>query len=256
MKLGLVIPAYNEGKRIARTLEAYSEYFDSLLSKEFDYEIHIVLNNCSDNTEDLVSAFRKKNKRITYKDYRIQGKGFAVMKGFKYFEDKPVDVIGFVDADLATPPAPYHDLVKNINGYDGAIANRNDPRSKINNSNHRGITSSGFNYVVRLLMHLPHKDTQCGAKLFTKRAIKEILKKEIGAEWAFDVDLLYHMKSLGYKINDVPTLWFEQAGGTIALITPFKMFASIVRLRLVNSPLSFIVKAYDKLPESIKIHSW
>jgi glycosyltransferase involved in cell wall biosynthesis len=254
-KLGIIIPAYNEEKRIGRTLEAYSSFFKNLGNKNLNHEILVVINNTKDKTEEIVKEYQKKDKSISYLNLEQGGKGFAVLEGFKECLRKDKNYIGFVDADLATPPKSFYELVKNISNSDGVIANRYHKKSKIETSTKRKITSRGFNFVVRSLMHVPFKDTQCGAKLFTKRAVMEILKEKNNSQWAFDVNMLYQLYKKGYKIKEVPTVWFDVAGSKLNLTkVPLKMFGSIVRLRLTKSPFNFFVKGYDLLPEKIKFH--
>ena len=94
-KLSVVIPAYNEEKRIHRTLDSYAKFFSK---KVKDFEIIVVLNNCNDNTLKIVKNF--KNKKIKYLNFKEAiGKGGAILEGFKVAKG---DLIGFVDADMAT----------------------------------------------------------------------------------------------------------------------------------------------------------
>lgn len=254
------MPAYNEEKRIGLTLQTYSDYFEKVREKsKIDYEILIVINNTTDNTENIVKKFSAKNKRIKYINLKPGGKGYAVMQGFKHIFRSKTDFIGFVDADLATLPDSFYRLIEAMqkdSSLDAAIASRSHPESLVLTSKKRSIMSKGFNSVVRAILLIPYHDTQCGAKLFTKRAIKKILSLEDLPEWAFDVYLLYEIHKAGFKIKEVPTVWQDKAGSKINLIkVPFQMFSAVVRLRLINSPFNFIVKLYNKLPENLKIHN-
>jgi len=259
VKVAIAIPAYNEEKRIGKTLENYCNFFrDKKKSKEIkSFELIVVLNGCKDNTINVVKSFQKKYREIRYLDFKQAGKGFAIIQGFKDALKRDNDFIGFVDADYATAADAYYDLIKNLKNsrYDGVIASRGLKKSVVKTSFMRKLTNKGFNFIVRMLLFLPYKDTQCGAKLF-KRYILENFSLEI-TEWSFDVDLLYQLRKRGFKVREVPTVWQDVSGSKLELvITPFKMFASVLRLRLIYSPFGFIVRAYDKLPEKIKIHSW
>ena len=122
-KLSIVIPAHNEGSRIARTLEDYLSYFSELKQMNvLDFEIVVVLNACKDNTCEIVRKF--KNKELIILDFEQGGKGFAITEGFKDSLKRDADFIGFVDADCSTSPKAFHDLLRNINSADGVIANR------------------------------------------------------------------------------------------------------------------------------------
>lgn len=256
-KLTLIIPAYNEENRIGKTLESYGYFFGELKKQKIiDYKIIVVINNTKDNTLGVVKNFQRNNSEVDYLDLERGGKGFAVIEGFKEALKSDSNFIGFVDADMATPPESFYELFKHINGVDGVIASRAHPKSVIDSTKKRRITSRGFNFIVRSFMHVPFKDTQCGAKLFTKKAVAEILSWENDARWAFDVNLLYNLHKRNYKIKEIPTIWKDVEGSKLNLTkVPMKMFGSIVRLRLVKSPFNFVVRGYDLLPDKIKFHN-
>ena len=122
MKLCIIIPACNEEKRIGRTLKEYCRFFSKKLKS--DFEIIVVINNTNDRTEEIVKNHRKKCRELKYLNLKQGGKGFAVIQGFKEALKKDFDLIGFVDADMATPPRSFYDLIENIKDYDGVIASR------------------------------------------------------------------------------------------------------------------------------------
>ncbi len=239
-KLSIVIPAYNEEKRIGNTLKAYSNYFESLRKqKKLDYEIVVVINNTTDNTEDVVRKYQKKNKRILCLNLKAKGKGYAVIEGFKDSLKRKNDMIGFVDADMSTKPAQFYELAENIRNNDGIIASRYvkgaiiRPRRTIM----RVLTAEGFSFLVRTMFLMPYKDTQCGAKLFNRK-LAEYLSKNVGmTRWAFDVELLYKARKAGFTIKEQPTIWTEHEGTKMNVTkTSLQMFLAIARLRLIYSP--------------------
>jgi len=256
MKVAVVMPARNEEKRIPRTLEAFLSYFKKIKKQGIDCELIVVLNACTDNTLGAVKKFSK-NKQLRILNFKQGGKGFAILEGFKDALKRENAFIGFVDADLATSPEAYYDLIKGIKEYDGAIASRGVEGAVVKTNLTRGITHKGFNFLVRSILFLNFKDTQCGAKLFKRKAVEQVID-EIGlTQWAFDIDLLYRIKKKGFKIKEIPTTWNNIEGSKINLIkTPFKMFSGIMRLRLKNSPFKFVVRAYDLLPEKIKMRHY
>lgn len=257
-KLSVIIPAHNEERRIERTLDEYSRYFNAAMKKEgLDYELIVVINNTHDNTEKIVKAAKKNNSRIQYLNLVPGGKGFAVMQGFKQAVKNGADLIGFVDADMATSPKGFNDLVKSIGEYDGVIASRWMRESVIINpwGILGDVKSWIFNFIVRVLFLFPYSDTQCGAKLFTNRAIRQVQDKIGITRWAFDIDLLYTLRKEGFVIAEVPTTWENKAETKIKLVkASLEMFLAAVRLRLLNSPFDFIVRSYDELPEKLKMH--
>jgi len=254
MRLCIVIPAWNEEKRVGKTLEYYCKFFDKKVSRDFNYEILVVINNCQDRTEDVVKKYQKKFEKIKYIHLIPGGKGFAITEGFKEALKDNFDLIGFLDADMATNPEEYYRLFKNVYNYDGVIASR-WKRGAINNySFKRRIFSHGFNFVIRALLFLPYSDTQCGAKIFRKDFVDHIVESIGITAWAFDVNLLYLAKQGRFRINEVATIWEDKEGSTVNVMKDtFSMFSAVLRLRLINSPFNFIVRAYDKLPSKIKV---
>ena len=241
MKLSLIIPAYNEEKRISKTLEIYKRFLDS---KKLDYEIIVVLNGCKDDTQKIVDRFVNKNLRMLVYEKAI-GKGGAIIEGLKQANG---DYIGFVDADAATLPEEYFKLIELIDKYEGVIASRYCKDAKILQKQplSRRIASRAFNLLIRILFGLNFSDTQCGAKLFKKNVIKQIVPKLGITKWSFDIDLLYLMKKNKFKIKEIPTVWSEPGESKLKVFkTSIEMFLSILRLRLIYSPLKFTVKIYD-----------
>lgn len=241
-KLSLVIPAYNEEKRIGPTLKEYSDFFEDLYSRKvLDYEILIVINNTRDRTEEVVRSFSRKNKKIRYLNLKPGGKGFAVIQGFKDALKRGTDLIGFTDADLATPPKEFMKLINGIRGCDGVIASRYVKGSEIypKYSFRRTVVSRVFNFLVRSLFLLPHHDTQCGAKLFRKEAAEHLTRTVGSTLFSFDVELLYQLYRSGFVVKEVPVIWKEIPGGTIKVgKSSIQMFFSIIRLRLIYSPIA------------------
>ncbi|MFA5020171.1 MAG: glycosyltransferase [Candidatus Pacearchaeota archaeon] len=258
MKISIVMPAYNEENRIGRTLEEYCRFFDNIKkNKEIDYEILIVINGTTDNTEGIVKDYQKKYKEIKYLNFKQGGKGFAIVQGFKESLKGNSELIGFVDADMATSPEDFYDLVKNIGKGDGIIASRWKKGSKTERDFGKIIRSKGFNFLVRSLFLLPYEDTQCGAKIFRKKVVEKIISKIESLEWAFDVDLLYLAKKNHFKIIEYPTIWHDKKGSKIVpMLVPIKMASSVIRLRMIYSPFKFIVRLYNQLPKKIQMHNW
>lgn len=237
MKLSIVIPAYNEEKRIAKTLRAYHTFFSNVRSQnDLDFEFVVVANGCKDNTVGVVHDLRATCGDIIILDLPQGGKGLAIKAGFADALTRANDVIGFVDADMATRPEHFYDLVLNLGEFNGIIASRymfgalvTPPRPKYKRWGSKLIYESW----VRLLFGLKYADYQCGAKLFTRKVIERITPELTVRQWAFDVELLYLCKRDGFKIKEIPTVWTDQAGSTLTPIrSGMRMLASVFKLRL------------------------
>ena len=242
----IIIPAYNEEKRIKKTLKAYGDYFEQKKKEKIlEYEILVVINNTKDKTEEVIKKIQIKNKRIKYLNFKKGGKGFAITEGFKDALKKNFDIIGFVDADFATEPEDFYELVKGIKIFDGTIASRWIKGSivKTKQTILRRILSRGFNLIVRGLFLFPYGDTQCGAKVFRKEAIKSIIHDLRLTEWAFDINLLYLLRKKGFRVKEIPTIWEDKLNSNIDLAkTPIQMFLSVFRLRIINSPFEPVAR--------------
>jgi glycosyltransferase involved in cell wall biosynthesis len=259
-KLSIVIPARNEEARIPRTLGRYAEFFkDKKTKKELeDFEILVIINKSSDKTVEVVKEFSKKYKEVKYFEFEQQGKGFAITEGFKKALQGDSNLIGFIDADMSTPPNAFYGLVRNIKNYDGIIANRWDRRSRIKKQTLiRRFVSRMYNIIVRTLFLFPYRDTQCGAKLFKREVIAKGINKMISSKWNYDVALLFCLKKEAHaKIIEIPTDWDDEKGSAVNLKrTPIQMLLSAIRLRFIHSPFNFIIRFYRKLPENWQIHT-
>jgi glycosyltransferase involved in cell wall biosynthesis len=259
-KFSLIIPAHNEETRIRKTLEEYGNFFrNKKIKKEIDFEIIVVINNTQDKTENIVREFSKKYPEIRYLNFKLGGKGFAIIEGFKETLKGNSEYIGFVDADMSTSAESFYDLIKTLdkNKIDGVIANRWDKRSNIKQKQtiSRIIVSRLGNFIIRTLFLFNYPDTQCGAKIFNRKVIEKNIHKLMTINWGFDIALLFCLrKESRAKIISIPTVWEDKLESTLDLKkTPIRVFMSVIRLRLVHSPFNFVVRAYRKLPLIMRI---
>jgi len=176
----------------------------------------------------------KKEKNIKYLNLAKGGKGYAIIQGFKFALKGNSDVIGFVDADGATPPQEAIRLIHNCENFDVSIGSRNLPQSKIipNQSISRKIASKILNKYITLIFGWELKDTQCGAKFFRKKSLKNIINK-IGYDgWAIDIDLLNESKKENQTIIEVPITWYAKPGSKVSILkTGVELFFSIIKIR-------------------------
>ena len=166
-RVSIIIPAYNEEKRIKTTLEGYVRSF----SGKLDYEIIVVTDGCTDKTVEILKDISRRLPEIRNIDFSERlGKGGAILKGFKAAKG---NLIAYVDADGATPGEGIIDLINKINGFDGVIGSRWMSGSIVSKKQPllRRMASRILNYMIRLLLGMKYKDTQCGAKVFRENAI-------------------------------------------------------------------------------------
>jgi hypothetical protein len=145
-----------------------------------------------------------------------------------------------VDADGATPPRAFLDLVRHMGDADCVVGSRWLPDSVIHQSQtgDRRFASRVFHTIVQLFFGLNIHDTQCGAKVMKREAVEKVHSNLRIADMAFDINLLVSLKREGFCIREVPTEWTDQAGSKVALFgSSLTMFLSVVRIRLIYSPL-------------------
>lgn len=209
--LCIIIPAYNEAERIAFTLDQYATYFGDRA------DLLVVLNGCTDNTRDVVTASRAyRTGKLSYLEFDFAGKGYAVKQGFLKALAGSYKKIGFVDADCATMPDAFNVLVDRLNSdtIDGVIASRYIEHAQ---SSERPITKEWgrracFIPLVSCMYGLDYKDTQCGAKVFSRKLLEQVAPEMHQSGWSFDVELLYLARHYGFTVIEVPTVWQDREG--------------------------------------------
>lgn len=245
MKLSIIIPAYNEEARIRPTLDAYARYFVARYAG--DVEFLVVVNGSYDGTEQIVRERAKRCSQVKLMvEPRAIGKGGAIFRGF---EAAAGDLVGFVDADNSTSPEAFDDLVARLGDAGAIIASRYIPGAKVSPRQpwSRRVASRVFNFLVRAFFKLNITDTQCGAKLMKREAIKAVMPELGLTRWAFDVDLLFQLRRAGYRIVETPTVWRDREGSRLKVgRVSLEMFLAVCRLRLLYSPFRWLVKGYDR----------
>jgi glycosyltransferase involved in cell wall biosynthesis len=235
----LLIPAYNEENRIGPVLEDYAEYFGRHYTGKF--HLVVVLNGCRDNTLGVVQGAEKRHPCISHSVFPgAIGKGGALIEGLKLAP--MADLIGYVDADGATPPKAFHDLVRSLEtpSVACAIASRWIPGAIVHHfqPENRRFASRLFHLFVELFFRMRILDTQCGAKVMRRHAVETIHERLTLADLAFDVNLLYSLQWAGFEIREIATEWSDKSGSKVVfnLRTSLNMLLSLVRLRLIYSP--------------------
>jgi glycosyltransferase involved in cell wall biosynthesis len=232
----ILIPAYNEERRIEPVLRDYAQFFQRNYAGKF--RLFVVLNGCTDNTLGVVQKVSADFPEVRALEFRSAiGKGGALIEGLRLASLG--DVIGYVDADGATPPHAFLDLVKKFGTADCVIGSRWLPGAVIHESqsSKRQFASRVFHFIVQLLFWLNIRDTQCGAKVMKREVVEKIHPYLQIADMAFDINLLVAIRHAGFKILEVPTEWTDQIGSKVTLTrTSFTMLLSVIRVRLIYWP--------------------
>ncbi len=222
-KISIIIPAYNEEKRISQMLKDYVPY-----AKKRDAEIIVVCDG-TDKTPKVVKRFR--GVRLIQFSTRL-GKGGGVIAGF---EAATGDLIGFADADNSISPEEFEKLVLAIlKGSDCAVASRRISGSKIaeSRSGLQRFGSRAINLLARLMFGLAVSDTQCGAKVFRSGAIKKVMPLKRSSGFEFDVELLWRIKNAGFSIKEVPVAWHGKSNSRFSMLECPKMLFNLILRRM------------------------
>jgi glycosyltransferase involved in cell wall biosynthesis len=226
----IIIPAYNEGKRLGATLDRVLAY---LGSEQLDAEVIVVNDGSSDDTAEIVRRYAQRNECIRLvENPGNRGKGYSVRHGVL---EARGSVILFSDADLSSPIEEMSKLVEAIQGgADIAIGSR-WVRSELQTQRQsvaRQIMGRAFNYLLRLLLQLNFKDTQCGFKAFRRGAARAIFPLQKIEGWGFDPELLFLAGRFGFKVVEVPVVWGHDEGTRIHPVADgSKMILEMLRIR-------------------------
>ncbi|KKQ68076.1 MAG: Glycosyl transferase family 2 [Parcubacteria group bacterium GW2011_GWC2_39_11] len=230
MYLSIIIPAYNEEKRIARTLKDIDEY---LKTKTYDYEIIVVSDGSRDKTADIVKGLQAEVANLRLIDNKENhGKGFVVRQGLL---DAKGDYRLFTDADNSTAIDQAEELLPYFEqGYDVVIGSRDIKGAVLANPQpwHRRMLGEIFNLFVQIIVGLwGIWDSQCGFKIITANAAQDILSRCKIDRWAFDPEILIIAKKLGYKIKEAPVVWANDIESKVKFKGMVKMGLDLLKIR-------------------------
>jgi dolichol-phosphate mannosyltransferase len=225
LKYSIIIPAYNEEKRISHLLSSLSD-----TNAEF-----IFVCDGNDGTNELLSAYAEAHPDLTIRvlSYaRRLGKGGGVREGFRA---ATCPIVAFMDADNSTEYSEIRRLVGLLGNNDGVIGSRHlsDSSIRVHQPWRRRLQSRGFNLLIRLLFGLFYTDTQCGAKVFAKQSIDQILPLLRTCGFEFDVEILWRLQKAGRHIIEVPVVWNDTQDSRLRTSDTFSMFKSLVLLRFL-----------------------
>jgi len=243
--VSLILPAFNEVARIARTIQEVQVYFER---HKVICEI-IVSADGNDGTRELVSEMAKTNTRLkVIGSNERRGKGYGIRQGVTLASG---EIIGFVDADNKTPIEEYDKVEPLLGaGYDIVIGSRGLPGTVIERRQpwYRRVGSAGFSMFMHIVVGLRDiPDTQCGFKFFQRHVALELFKRQRVDGYMFDVEILYLARQAGYRIGQVPVHWRDDGDSRLALVRGnVRNVRDIFAIRLANGLNPTIVPATDK----------
>ena len=229
--MSIVIPSYNEEKRIRGSLSETCAYMSN---SGMEYEIIVVDDGSSDGTSRIVESMVTDFPKVRLVRYeKNRGKGHALRTGVLVTKG---DLILVMDADLSTPIEELGKLTPYLAGgeYDIAIGSRALALSDIIREQPWWRQSMGkmFNRIVKVLVIGDFSDTQCGFKLFTGDVARNLFLEAKIDRFAYDVEILARAKRKGYGIKEVPIRWINSPESRVdPLKDSLQMLVDLVRIR-------------------------
>lgn len=213
--LSIVVPAYNEARRLPPFLQRMVIYLDQ---RRQSYEILVVDDGSQDHTAQAVELLAQQAPSVRLIQLTSnRGKGAAVRRGMQAARGT---MQLFADADGATPIEELAHLESALTaGADLAIGSRalasQNPNYTVQARWHRSLLGSLFNAIVQRLGIRQIADTQCGFKLFRQSVAQDLFSVTCVDGYAFDLELLYIARQRGYRITEVPINWTDQPGSKV-----------------------------------------
>jgi dolichyl-phosphate beta-glucosyltransferase len=231
--LSIIIPAYNEERRIVRTL---SETFDYLEAQKYESEVIVVNDGSRDRTAEKVRGFeiQAKGRLRLIENPGNCGKGYSVRNGMLQAKG---EILLFYDADLATPTSEIVKVISPIaeERYDVVFGSRALDRSLI--GTHQSALREKIGQVGNLIQYLftglEFKDTQCGFKAFRNQAAQSVFPLQRVNGFGFDPEILFIAQKQGWRLLETPVHWNHVEGSKLNPISsPIKALLEVMTIRV------------------------
>ena len=229
----IVIPAFNEQARIGATLD---KVLTCVKAHDWSAEVLVVNDGSRDRTAAIVQSMAAQHTNLRLiENPGNRGKGYAVRNGILQARGA---IVMFTDADLSAPMDEAELLFTALaNGADVAIGSRWLDRSRqtLQQPIYRRFFGRCFNWLTRLVMHLPLADTQCGFKAFRRDAARAIFIRQRIERWGFDPEILYIALRLGLRVEEVAVTWGHDERSRISYLKDgLKMIEELLRVRFYS----------------------
>lgn len=226
--LSVIIPAYNEAKRLPLTLIDIDRH---LRGVKYSYEIIVVNNNSTDATAEVVERFSHIIKNLKLLNCKALGKGATVKRGL--LEAKG-EIRLFTDADNSTSIDQFNKMIPYFKeGYDVVFGSRDIKGAKMVPPQpwYKRFAGNVGNLIIQILLLPGIWDTQCGFKAFTEESAKKIFPLIKIERWGFDVEILTLAKLLGYKIKEIPVVWVNDPFSRVKLSSYFQVLLEVFKIK-------------------------
>jgi dolichyl-phosphate beta-glucosyltransferase len=246
MKTCIVVPCYNEDKRIC-----LNSFLDFLKEHE-DISFMFVNDGSSDKTLEVLNDMSQLSSRVNFLDLPInKGKAEAVRQGMLHAHSLDFTHIGYLDADLTIPLRTARDLINTFNETNTHFtfaARTNRFKTKESQNLPRQTIGYVFSFISKRLIQLPVTDTQCGAKFFKASIVPILFEKPFLSRWIFDVEIFFRFKAYftqmpQYYFHEYPLLdWQDNDDSKIRVIdymkVPYNLISVFIHYRVFKLSLS------------------
>ncbi len=229
--ISIVVPAYNEAKRVGQTLKSVQAYFEQ---SDWKTEVIVVDDGSNDETAAIVKSFCSHSPWLRLvENPGNRGKGYSVRNGLLQARG---DIVLFTDADLSAPITEAPKLLNPIlaGECDLTFGSRGVDRSLIgvHQSLFRETSGRLFNLLVRILIGLPYKDTQCGFKAFRRALAAPVFERQTIMGFGFDPEILFIAHHRGLRLREIPVRWNHVEGTTVRFLSDSaRMFLDLLIVR-------------------------
>lgn len=231
--LSVIIPAYKEGERMGKTLLEIQKYFND---KNYEWEIVIVVDGSPDNTAEIGRNYANQIKNLQVIDNKENhGKGYVVRQGLLEAKGK---LRLFMDADGSTSITHLDKFLPEFeNGYDVVVGSRDIEGAfvQIHQAKYKEMLGDMGNWAIRFVLGLwGFPDTQCGFKMISEKAAKEVASRMVIDRFGFDFELIKLAKDLGFKVKQLPVRWLNEEGSTVTLTGPngyIQVFVDLFKMK-------------------------
>jgi dolichyl-phosphate beta-glucosyltransferase len=226
--LSIVIPSFNEERRLGATLETVTSF---LATQSYPWEIRVVDDGSTDTTADVATEAAHREPRIVVQREPHRGKGGAVKAGLTAARG---DYRFICDADLSMPiDEVARFLPPQAPSFDVAIGSREGLKARrVGEPAYRHLMGRLFNILVQRLVLPGIEDSQCGFKMFTAAAVQAVFPRVTVDGWAFDVEVLAVARARGLRVIEVPIEWHYHAESRLSMVRDgWSMLNELLRIR-------------------------
>lgn len=230
-RLSVIIPAYNEERRLPRTLVEVVRY---LARQRYRSEVIVVDDGSTDRTADVVHRATSESvpvRLVQHPDRRNHGKGAAVRRGILAASGQ---YRLFMDADNSTTIDQVERLWPHFDeGYDVVIGSRDVKGAvvAVHQARVKELAGDFGNLLVRMLAVPGISDTQAGFKAFTERVVTDIFPSLVVDRWGFDIEVLAVARARGYRVKEAPIRWVNDPESKVKFSSYFQVLSELWRIR-------------------------